>query len=327
VNILTIIGRRSFYAITLILAVIVLNFVLIHLAPGDPAEVIAGEMGGATAEILADIRKAYGLDKPLYEQLGRYLYRFSQGDMGQSLYYNTPVKDLILSRIGPTILLVMSALIFAIIIGTVLGVVASLNPNGITSALVTILSLVGYSAPVFWTAIMLVILFAWLLPIFPISGMATFGLSGGFWPQAVDVLHHLVLPAFSLAIIYIAQYSRITRASMLEVLGADYIRTARAKGLSETLVIYKHALRNAILPVITLAGLQFGNLISGAVLIETVFNWPGLGTLAYDSILARDYPTILGLLFFSSLITIVANLITDLFYRIADPRIKSTQPR
>ena len=326
-NILTIIGRRSFYAITLILAVIVLNFVLIHLAPGDPAEVIAGEMGGATAEILADIRKAYGLDKPLYEQLGRYLYRFSQGDMGQSLYYNTPVKDLILSRIGPTILLVMSALIFAIIIGTVLGVVASLNPNGITSALVTILSLVGYSAPVFWTAIMLVILFAWLLPIFPISGMATFGLSGGFWPQAVDVLHHLVLPAFSLAIIYIAQYSRITRASMLEVLGADYIRTARAKGLSETLVIYKHALRNAILPVITLAGLQFGNLISGAVLIETVFNWPGLGTLAYDSILARDYPTILGLLFFSSLITIVANLITDLFYRIADPRIKSTQPR
>ena len=232
-----------------------------------------------------------------------------------------------MSRIGPTILLVMSALIFAIIIGTVLGVVASLNPNGITSALVTILSLVGYSAPVFWTAIMLVILFAWLLPIFPISGMATFGLSGGFWPQAVDVLHHLVLPAFSLAIIYIAQYSRITRASMLEVLGADYIRTARAKGLSETLVIYKHALRNAILPVITLAGLQFGNLISGAVLIETVFNWPGLGTLAYDSILARDYPTILGLLFFSSLITIVANLITDLFYRIADPRIKSTQPR
>jgi peptide/nickel transport system permease protein len=326
-NILSIIGRRAFYAVALILAVIVLNFILIHLAPGDPAEVIAGEMGGATAEILADIRKTYGLDKPLHEQLGLYLYRFIQGDMGQSLYYNTPVKGLILDRIGPTILLVVTALVLAMFVGTFLGVTASLKPNGITSALVTILSLVGYSAPVFWTAIMLVILFAWLLPIFPISGMATFGLSGGVWVETLDILHHLVLPAFALAIIYIAQYSRITRASMLEVLGADYIRTARAKGLSETLVIYKHALRNAILPVITLAGLQFGNLISGAVLIETVFNWPGLGTLAYDSILARDYPTILGLLFFSSLITIVANLVTDLCYRLADPRIKSQRQR
>ncbi len=321
-QILSLLVRRLIYAAILVLAVLVLNFLLIHLAPGDPAEVIAGEMGGATEEIMASIREAYGLDRPLHEQLGVYLGKALQGDLGQSFFYNASVTSLILERIGPTLLLVTTALLFAIGMGTLLGVIASRNPRGIVSNLVTVLSIVGYSAPIFWTGIMLIILLAWVFPIFPISNMRDITLEGGTFRHILDVAHHLVLPAFTLGIVFLAQYSRLTRASMLEVLGSDYIRTARAKGVPERSVFGRHALRNAILPVVTIAGLQFGSIVSGAVLVETVFNWPGLGTLAFQSILARDYPTVLGILFFSALIVIVMNLVTDFLYRIIDPRIR-----
>ena len=314
--------RRLFNAVILILAVVVLNFLLIHLAPGDPAEVIAGEMGGATQEMLDEIRALYGLDKPVMTQLGIYLGRVMQGDLGQSFYYNTPVTSLIIARLWPTLLLVTTSLILALTGGTFLGVLASRNPEGIFSNFVTIFALVGYSLPVFWSGLMLVILFASVIPIFPVSDMYDILLEGGPLAKALDVAHHLVLPAFTLAIIYLAQYSRLSRASMLEVLGADYIRTARAKGVSEPKVIAKHALRNAILPIVTIAGLQFGSLLSGAVLVESVFNWPGLGTLAFQSILRRDFPTILGILLFSSILVIIANLVTDFCYQLVDPRIK-----
>ncbi|MCC3303349.1 ABC transporter permease [Sneathiella sp. HT1-7] len=317
------VARRLLHAFLLILAVLVLNFLLIHMAPGDPADVIAGEMGGATEEMLADIRKTYGLDKPVYVQLGVYLSRALQGDLGQSFFYNAPVLDLVVSRAGPTILLVATALLFAIFVGTFLGVLASHKPKGIVSGLVTLVSVIGYSAPIFWTGMMLVILFAWIYPIFPIANMYDITKSGGFFGRVVDILYHLVLPSLALGIVYLAQYARLTRASMLEILGSDYIRTARAKGVAEVKVYGHHALRNAVLPVVTIAGLQFGSIISGAVLVETVFSWPGLGTLAFDSILARDYPTILGILFFSSLLVIVANLITDFVYRLVDPRIRT----
>jgi len=314
--------RRLFNAVILILAVVVLNFLLIHLAPGDPAEVIAGEMGGATQEMLDEIRALYGLDKPVMTQLGIYLGRVLQGDLGQSFYYNTSVTSLIIARLWPTLLLVTTSLILALTGGTFLGVLASRNPEGIFSNFVTIFALVGYSLPVFWSGLMLVILFASVIPIFPVSDMYDILLEGGPLAKALDVAHHLVLPAFTLAIIYLAQYSRLSRASMLEVLGADYIRTARAKGVSEPKVIAKHALRNAILPIVTIAGLQFGSLLSGAVLVESVFNWPGLGTLAFQSILRRDFPTILGILLFSSILVIIANLVTDFCYQLVDPRIK-----
>ena len=280
-------------------------------------------MGGATEEVMASIREAYGLDRPLHEQLVVYLGKTLQGDFGQSFFYNASVTSLILDRIGPTLLLVATALVFAIGLGTLLGVIASRNPRGIVSNLVTIVSIVGYSAPIFWTGIMLIILLAWIFPIFPISNMRDVTLEGGMFRHILDVAHHLVLPAFTLGIVFLAQYSRLTRASMLEVLGSDYIRTARAKGVPERGVFGKHALRNAILPVVTIAGLQFGSIISGAVLVETVFNWPGLGTLAFQSILARDYPTVLGILFFSALIVIVMNIVTDILYRIVDPRIRT----
>lgn len=323
-QILSMLVRRLVYAAILVFAVLILNFLLIHLAPGDPAEVIAGEMGGATEEVMASIREAYGLDRPLHEQLGVYLGKTLQGDFGQSFFYNASVTSLILDRIGPTLLLVTTALLFAIGMGTLLGVIASRNPRGLVSNLVTVLSIVGYSAPIFWTGIMLIILLAWVFPVFPISNMRDITLEGGIFVHILDVAHHLVLPAFTLGIVFLAQYSRLTRASMLEVLSSDYVRTARAKGVPERSVFGKHALRNAILPVVTIAGLQFGSIVSGAVLVETVFNWPGLGTLAFQSILARDYPTVLGILFFSSLIVIIMNIVTDFLYRVVDPRIRTS---
>jgi peptide/nickel transport system permease protein len=317
--------RRLAWAGGLMLAVLALNFTLIHAAPGDPASVIAGEMGGGDEQVIASIKSAYGLDRPLPVQFVTYLGKSLRGDLGQSYTYSRPVSELILDRIGPTILLVLTALLVAIVVGTLLGVFASRRPDSLASSAVTVLSLVGYAMPVFWTGILLVILFGKVWPIMPIAGMRDvrqYGLGG--WGAVVDVLHHLVLPALTLTIVYLAQYSRLSRASMLEILGSDYIRTARAKGLNEWVVTFKHALRNALMPVVTIAGLQFGNLISGAVLVETVFSWPGLGTLALEAILGRDYPTLLGVLTFSSMLVIVANLLTDLSYRWIDPRLRGT---
>lgn len=314
--------RRLAWAIGLVLAVLALNFTLIHAAPGDPALVIAGEMGGADLSVIASIRKTYGLDRPLPAQFVTYIGKSVHGDLGQSYLYNRPVIDMISERLGPTVLLVMTSLVGAIVLGTLLGVFASLKPDSLASSAVTVISLVGYAMPVFWTGILLVILFGKVWPVMPISGMRDVRQLGGGWDGVVDVLHHLVLPAVTLGIIYLAQYSRLARASMLEILGSDYIRTARAKGLNEWIVTFKHALRNALMPLVTVAGLQFGNLISGAVLVEVVFSWPGLGTLALESILSRDYPVVLGVLTFSAVLVIVANLLTDLSYRWIDPRLR-----
>ncbi|MBO9449407.1 ABC transporter permease [Tropicibacter sp. R16_0] len=315
--------RRLFYGLLLMLGVVVLNFLLIRLAPGDPAVVIAGEMGGATEEMLESIREEYGLNKPVLTQLGIYIANVAQFDLGESFFFNQPVTTLIGHRIGPTILLVITAQLLSIVLGVFLGVIAARKPNGPMSAFVSVFATIGYAVPVFWTGIMLIILFASVVPIFPVEGMQSVKLrDAGFFVRALDVLHHLILPAFTLAIIYLAQYARLSRASMLEVLGSDYIRTARAKGASERSVLFKHALRNAALPILTVAGLQFGNLISGALLVETVFNWPGMGRLAFDSILRRDYPTIMGVLFFASFMVVVANILTDLSYRLADPRLR-----
>ncbi|MGA1612659.1 MAG: ABC transporter permease [Lutimaribacter sp.] len=315
--------KRVAYGLILMLFVVVLNFLLIRLAPGDPAVVIAGEMGGATEEMLEQIREEYGLNKPVLTQLAIYIGNVASGNLGESFFFNKPVAELISQRIGPTILLVIVAQLLSIFLGVFLGVLAARKPNGLMSAFVSVFATVGYAVPVFWTGIMLIILFASVLPIFPVEGMQSVRLRDAPWHvQVLDVAHHLVLPAFTLAVIYLAQYARLSRASMLEVLGSDYIRTARAKGASERTVLFHHALRNAALPILTVAGLQFGNLISGALLVETVFNWPGMGRLAFDSILRRDYPTIMGVLFFASAMVVVANLLTDLSYRLADPRLR-----
>jgi len=320
-NILRATFIRTLYAVGLLIAVLVLNFSMLHLAPGDVADTIAQSNGGADAEVMEQIRKDYGLDQPFLTQLGSYITKVASFDLGYSFFYNRPVTDLILERLPATLLLVISAQLLALVVGVVLGVISARNPNGMTSHFVTGLALFGYSAPVFWTGILLLIAFSLNFPIFPSSGMRDVTIEGGFFAEVFDILRHLVLPVIALCSVYLALYSRLCRSSMLEVLGSDYVRTAKAKGLSDNQVVYKHALKNALSPVITLAGLQFSAVISGAVLVEAVFSWPGLGTLAFQSIIARDTPTILGILFFSAIVVVVGNLVTDLVLRLVDPRV------
>lgn len=316
------VGRRVLYAVVVLLAVIVLNFLLIHLAPGDTADVIASAMGGATKEMLEQIRHTYGLDKSVPEQLFIYLGKVIRGDLGYSHYFNVPVAELILHRVPATLLLVVSSQLVSVFLGIFLGVVSSLRPNGVLSHFVSLSALVFWAAPVFWSGLMILILFASIIPIFPVSGMFEITKTGGTFSRILDIVHHLFLPMLTLALLYLALYSRLARASMLEVLNSDYIRTARAKGMSERVVIYRHALRNSVLPVVTMVGLQMSRVFAGAVLVETVFNWPGLGRLAFDSILRRDIPTILGILFFSTMMVVVVNILTDLSYRLIDPKIQ-----
>jgi peptide/nickel transport system permease protein len=314
--------RKIAYSVLLLLAVIILNFLLLRIAPGDPVETLVGEMGGASEELIAELRAEYGLDKSVLHQLFTHIARMARGDLGMSFSLDQPVVQLILDRLPATLILVITALVLAIIVGTLLGVIAAQKPKSLFSGFVTVISLAGYSAPVFWTGIMLLILFSYLVPLFPAFGMSEVGTPGTALDHFLDVLHHLVLPTLTLASIYLAVYSRMARASMMDVLGSDYIRTARSKGLSERVIIYKHALKNAVLPVVTMAGLQFSQLIAGAVVVETVFSWPGMGQLAFEAILRRDHPLLLGILFFSTLIVIFINLLTDMSYRLLDPRIK-----
>jgi peptide/nickel transport system permease protein len=307
----------------LLFAVVLFNFLLLHAAPGDPAIALTGATGGATLESLTEIRHTYGLDQPLYLQFFWYLGNVLRGDFGNSIYFNAPVAGLILERVPPTILLVGSSLVFAILAGLLFGTLSAQKPSGILSHMISILSLIGFSAPVFWTGIILLLVFASWIPLFPVQGMIDPRTPDGFFAQARDVLYHLVLPALTLGSVYLAQYSRLARTSMMEALSADYIRTARAKGASERSVVYRHALRNAILPIVTVAGVQVSHLLAGAVLVETVFGWPGMGRLAYESILRRDAPLMLGILFFTALLVIVANVLTDIVYRAVDPRIRA----
>lgn len=314
--------KRIVYSLLLLLAVITLNFTLVHMAPGDAVTAMIGDMGGATPEMIVKLRAEYGLDQNLISQLFRYVSKMVRGDLGMSFTHNLPVMDLVLDHLPATILLVATAFLLAVFIGTVLGIIAAQKPKSLFNHFVTILSLSGYAAPVFWTGLMMLIAFSYYFPIFPAFGMRSAGFQGTTIEGVIDVANHLILPAVTLASIYIAVYSRLARASMMDVLGSDYIRTARSKGLSQRVVIYKHALKNALLPVVTMAGLQFSQLIAGAVVVETVFGWPGIGQLAFNSILRRDHPLLLGILFLSTLMVVVANLITDFAYRLLDPRIK-----
>ncbi len=316
------IGSRLGQAIGLLLAVVVVVFFLIQIAPGDAALYLAGEQGVGDAEFLAKVRAEYGLDQPLLVQLGTYVGNVAQLDLGESTYFNEPVLGLIVERLFATVLLAGTSLLFAVGLGVAIGVYTARRPESPTSSAATVASLVGFSTPVFYSAIMFIVVFAAKWSLLPVGGIEDVRYDGNWVGETIDLLQHLVLPALSLGIIYLAIYSRLARASMLEVLESDYIRTARAKGARERVVVYKHALRNAVIPVITAAGLQVGNLLSGALLVEVVFGWPGIGRLAVDSIFRRDSPTLLGIMIFSSAMVIVANLLTDLVYRLIDPRIR-----
>jgi peptide/nickel transport system permease protein len=272
------------------------------------------------------LRHHYGLDKPLFVQFLTYLKNVAQGDLGHSFYFNQPVLKVVLNRFPATALLFILSLVCSVVLGTFLGNLASIKPDSYFSAAVTIFSLAGHSAPAFWLGILLLLAFSVFIPIFPVVGMISTTLiikGGSFWEYLLDITMHLILPVTTLSVIYFASFSRLARASMMDVLRTDYIRMARVKGLPEHIVIFKHALRNAALPVITTAGLRLGQVFSGAVVVETVFAWPGLGQLAFQSVLRRDYPTILGILFFATLMVIVSNILTDLAYKVVDPRVES----
>ena len=319
----TAIIQRILLGFFLLIAVIVLNFLLLQLAPGDVVDAMLAEGGGGDPVLAAKLRAAYGLDQPVYIQLFKYLGQVLTGDLGYSFYYDDSVATLILGHLPTTLMLTLSALVVAVGVGTLFGVYAAIKPRGIFSNFVTVFSLLGYATPVFWLGMIILLVFALYLPLFPAFGIRSIPEPEHLFDRILDLINHLVLPVFTLAILYLANYSRLSRASMLDVLGADYIRTARTKGLSEFKVIFKHALKNAALPVVTMAGLQLGHIFSGAVLVETVFSLPGLGPLLYESIMRRDYPVILGGLFGAAATTIVANIITDMVYKWMDPRIQS----
>lgn len=313
--------RRLLMIIPVVLCIAAMNFILLHLAPGDAAEIIAGQSGHGSVEFVAELRKEFGLDRPLVEQFGFFVFKLLSLDLGYSFVQATPVASLIADRLPATVLLMASALLMSMAFGVVLGVAAARRRGTLRDGLISLMALLAFAVPTFWLGLMLIVLFSIHLNVLPSGGMVdvTAGLTG--WSYVIDVAWHLVLPALTLALFYLAVYTRVMRASMLEVYGLEYIITARAKGLSESAIAWRHAARNAILPVVTLAGVQFGHLLGGSILIETVFGWPGLGRLVFDALGQRDLNTLLGVLFVSSVVVVVVNLIIDLVYAWLDPRI------
>jgi peptide/nickel transport system permease protein len=311
--------RRAVQSLFLILILVVVNFLLIHLAPGDPAQILAGQSGDE--QYLRFIRAKFGLDQPLGAQLWIYLSGVLRGDFGYSLGYQQPVTSVILERVPATLLLVMTAVTLSSVVGVVLGVEAARREDSVLDRAINTFALVGHSVPSFSVGHLLLIAFALRLGLFPAQNMSSANQDAQGVAYMLDVLEHLVLPAATLTIVYLAQIMRLTRTAMLGVLGENYITAARAKGLDERRVLYGHALRNALLPVVTVVGYDFGMLLSGAVFVETVFAWPGLGRLMIDSLAMRDYPVLMGLFLTVSISVVVVNFITDLTYSALDPRI------
>jgi len=315
-------GSRLLLALPVVFGIIVLNFFLIHLAPGDAASVLAGESGAATPEYMESLRSKFGLDQPLTTQFTSYVAQMATFNLGYSFRNDAPVSDLIVERLGPTALLMLSSFSTALVLGTLLGLIAATGRNTWRDAVISIVSLVAYATPVFWLGLMMVIVFAIRLEWLPTSGFETVGSDDEGWAHAGDIARHLVLPAVTLALFYLALYARVMRASVLDQTGLDYVTTARAKGQTERGIMFGHVLRNALLPVLTIAGVQAGNLIGGSVVVETVFGWPGIGTLAFDALQSRDLNLLLGIFFISACLVVVINLIVDLVYVTLDPRIE-----
>ncbi|MFT3689757.1 ABC transporter permease [Paenirhodobacter sp.] len=316
-----IVGRLVKAAIVL-LAILVLNFLLIHAAPGDPATVMAGEAGATDEIFLQQLREKFGLDQPLHVQLGKYIADVARLDLGYSYRQQMPVLDLILNRLPATLLLTGTAFLVSLVLGVLAGVLAASRVGRWSDTLISSVALLFYATPLFWAALMGVLLFSVTLGWLPPFGYETVGSGFTGLRRALDIAEHLILPAVSLGLFFTAVYSRMTRASMLEVSQMDFVKTARAKGLAPGLIQRRHILRNALLPIVTLAGLQAGQLVGGAVLTETVFAWPGIGRLMFEALTQRDYNVLLGVFFVSAAMVILFNLITDLVYGIVDPRIR-----
>lgn len=319
---LTYVLKRLFHAIPVVVGIALLNFLLVHLAPGNPADVLAGEAGSATPEYMAMLREQFGLDQPLYVRLLEYMGNLFTLDLGFSWRHNMPVFDLIWDRLGPTLLLMFSALLLSVGVGILLGLLAATQVGTWKDTLITVLGIVSYATPLFWVGLMFILVFSLKLDWLPATGMENVIMFYEGWDRVKDIALHLILPATTLSLFYLALYTRLMRASILEQFGADYVVTARAKGVSENGIMFKHVLRNALLPVVTMAGFQVGAMLGGSVVVEAVFGWPGLGQLAFQTLFARDYNLLLGIFFLSSVLVVLINLGVDLIYIVLDPRIE-----
>lgn len=315
---------RVVKAAVVVLAIVVCNFFLIHAAPGDPASIIAGQSGAADAKFLEQLRAQFGLDQPLHVQLWLYLKGVLTLDLGFSHRQQMPVSTLLWDRLPATLLLTGAAFLFAVGLGVTMGALAARRVGTWGDSVITVLALAFYATPLFWVGLMLVLLFSVTLEWLPSFGMASVGVEMNGLEAVLDVGRHLILPGLTLGLFYVAVYARLTRATMLEVADQDFVKTARAKGVPEGRILRRHILRNALLPVITFAGIQAGQLVGGSILVETVFAWPGIGRLAFEALLARDYQVLMGVFFCTSVMVVAFNLVTDLLYALVDPRVEAS---
>lgn len=312
--------RRLAQSIILILLLVVFNFFLIHIAPGDPVNYLAGQSGDE--QYFALIRAKFGLDQPFLTQLWVYLSGVLRGDLGYSLSHQQPVLAVILARLPATLILVIPSIVIAAVLGIVLGAESARRPDSVFDRVINTFALLGHSLPSFSIGMLLLLLFSLQLGLFPAQGATSANQDLSGLAHVADFISHLALPCLTLVIVQLAQILRLTRAEMINVLDENYITAARAKGVGETRLLYVHALRNALIPVVTVIGSDLGMLLSGAVLVETVFAYPGLGRLMLEAIAARDYPILLGLLITTSAGVAVANFVTDTAYPMIDPRIR-----
>ncbi len=312
---------RLAWAFPIVLAILILSFLMVHLVKGDPVTALVGDFP-APQEYIDAVRHEFGLDQPIPAQLVLYLENVAQGHLGFSFANRQPVLTLILERARMTLLLMIPALVLAAIVGIALGLAAAPRAGTLPDTAITALSLLGYSVPVFWLSQMLIMAFAVHWKILPAQGMMTLRDPPTGLGAVLDVLWHLVLPLFSIMLYYLAVVARVARASLLEALHQDFVLTAKAKGLTRRTILWRHILPNALIPVVTVIGYSFGYSLTGAILTETVFAWPGLGNLFITSIAVRDYPVLQGIFLFAALTVVIANIATDLLYWVIDPRIR-----
>ncbi len=323
-RLLALAGRRLAISIPTLIIILVGLFLLLQFAPGDTVDALVAQMGGGDAAMIEQLRRYYGLDASVSVRLAEYLWRLVRLDLGFSAIYGKPVATVIFERLPATILLMASALSFAFAAGLVLGVLAARRVNQWPDTLISTIGLVFYATPSFWFGLMGIVVFAVWLAWLPPGGFEEVGAGYSGLARILDIARHMILPTLTLALIFLAIYLRIMRASMLDVLNLDFVRTARAKGLNETTVVVRHVMRNALLPMVTLIGLQAGTMLGGSVVVESVFALPGLGRLAYESVVQRDLNTLLGIVFVSALLVIAVNFVVDVLYAVLDPRIGAT---
>lgn len=314
--------RRLVQAVPVVILIMIGTFLLVKLAPGDTVDALVGDMGGADAQFIEKLRIEYGLDQPVWVQLWRYMGKLAQFDFGWSFVYEQPVSVVLMNRLGTTLLLMGASLSLAFSIGILLGAIAARRAYSLTDNLISTLGLVFYATPSFFLSLMMMLLFSVKLGWLPVGGIQTIAAFYTGWDHVWDVALHLIMPTTALSLIYLSFYLRLMRASVLEVVDLDYVRTARAKGAGETRMMMHHIMRNALLPVVTLLGLQFSTVLGGSVVVETIFTLPGLGQLAYQAVIQRDMNTLMGIIFLCSLIVVVVNFLTDLLYARLDSRIE-----